>query len=424
MNSGAAAHPGPDDLGVRMLSVIVLTGVGAGVGGALLTLLLHLVQHLAFGYTEASFLTGVERASATRRVLAMTLGGILVGLGWWALRWRRDTVSVRAALAAPTPRLPLPTTLLDSALQIVAVGFGASLGREGAPRQLGGAAGAWLAERAGLTIAQQRVIVASGAGAGLAAVYNVPLGGALFTLEIVLASTARTDIVAAVLTCAVATVVAWPVLSTRPTYRVAPSHLSASLLIFSLLFGPVAGLVAAAFARLTAAAQLRIPTGWRLPIFTTVIFAAVGGLAVAFPQLLGNGKGPAQLAFSGGLSLPVLAALVVLKPVATAACLRSGATGGLLTPAVATGATLGAVTGGLWGHLWAGSPPGAYALLGAAAVLAVTQRAPITAIVLIVEFTHSGLTLIAPMMIAVALATITSRHLPSWTGLRGPRPMT
>lgn len=142
-----------------------------------------------------------------------------------------------------------------------------------------------------------------------------------------------------------------------------------------------------------------------------MLFAAVGALAIPFPQLLGNGKGPAQLAFNGALGLPLFAALILLKPLATALCLRSGATGGLLTPALATGALLGAATGGLWSSLWPGTPRGACALIGAAAVLATTQRAPLTAIVLVLVFTHTGLTLLVPILIAVGAATLTHQHL-------------
>ena len=401
----------PAGVGARMLAVIVLTGLGAGLGGAALTLLLHLVQHLAFGYTEDTFLTGVERASPARRVSVMGIGGLLVGLGWWALRHHRDTLTVTDALRADAPRMPLPTTLADSALQILAVAFGASLGREGAPRQLGAATGAWLAARAALPATQQRTILACGGGAGLAAVYNVPLGGALFTLEILLASTARTHIIAAVLTSAIATAIAWPLLSDHPTYQVDSFHLTAPVLIWSVLLGPLAGVVSAGFTQLTTAARTHTPRGWRLPLATTVLFAAVGALAIPFPQLLGNGKGPAQLAFNGALDLPLSAALVLLKPLATALCLRSGATGGLLTPALATGALFGAATGGLWSSLWPGTPLGAYALIGAAAVLATTQRAPLTAIVLVLEFTHTGLALLVPILIAVGAATLTHQHL-------------
>ena len=195
-------------------------------------------------------------------------------------------------------------------------------------------------------------------------------------------------------------------------YRLVDSfHLTAPVLIWSVLLGPLAGVVSALFTQLTTAARTHTPRGWRLPVTTTVLFAAVGALAIPFPQLLGNGKGPAQLAFNGALGLPLFAALALLKPLATALCLRSGATGGLLTPALATGALLGAATGGLWTHIWPGTPLGAYALIGATAVLATTQRAPLTAIVLVLEFTHTGLALLVPILIAVGAATLTHQHL-------------
>ena len=111
----------------------------------------------------------------------------------------------------------------------------------------------------------------------------------------------------------------------------------------------------------------------------------------------------------------VQASSATLKPIATAACLGSGARGGLLTPAVATGALLGALTGNLWVQLWPGAPTAAFAIIGAAAVLATTQRAPLCAIVLIMEFTHPGLDLLMPMLIAVAGAMLTAQLLRSVT---------
>jgi len=134
----------------------------------------------------------------------------------------------------------------------------------------------------------------------------------------------------------------------------------------------------------------------------------VGAVAIAYPQLLGNGKGPAQLAFDGTLSLLVLGILVALKPLATAVCLAGGASGGLLTPALATGAMFGALAGGAWSLLWPGAAIAAYAIVAAAAVLATTQKAPLCAIVLVLEFTHTGLELAVPTLLAVVGALLTA----------------
>ncbi len=397
---------------VRLVVAAVLTGLCAGGGGIFLSLLLHLMQHWAFGYTEENFLAGVQRAAPSRRVVAMAIGGLVVGLGWWALRhWGRPMTSVTQAVADGSRDLPMGIVTADACLQIVAVGAGASLGREGAPRQLGAAFAHLLAKRLGLTPAQRRTIVACGAGAGLAAVYNVPLGGALFTTEILLVSAAVSDVVAALLSSGIATLVAWSVLHDRLTYLVSEPALHSPLLVWAVLVGPLAGFVGVWFVRLTSWSRGLAPTGWRLPLATTTVFTAVGAAAIAFPQLLGNGKGPAQLAFDGTLSLSTLALLVILKPVATAACLASGATGGLLTPALATGAMLGGLTGGAWSMLWPGASVTGYAMIAAAAVLATTQRAPLSAIVLVLEFTGTGLELAVPMILAVAGAMLTGTFL-------------
>jgi H+/Cl- antiporter ClcA len=175
------------------------------------------------------------------------------------------------------------------------------------------------------------------------------------------------------------------------------------------VLGPLAGLVGWAFRRLTTWARTHARAGWRLPVTTTVVFAAVGALAIAVPLVLGNGRGPAAFAFGAGLPVGQLLALVALKPLATAACLRSGAIGGLLTPALATGAVFGALLGTGWLLMWPGSQAGAFAIVGAAAVLAVTQQAPLTAAVLALEFTHADLTLLVPVALAFGGAVAVGR---------------
>lgn len=407
------APSGAGSAAIRMFIATVLTGLAAGVAGTALTLLLHAVQHLAFGYTENTFLIGVEHAVALRRVLAVAAGGVVAGVGWWLHRRRFGTnaVSVTHALREIPSRLPVIATFTDAVLQIVAVGAGASLGREGAPRQAGAASGGWIASRLRVTPGQQHTLLACGAGAGLAAVYNVPLGGAAFTMEILLGSAAISDAVPALLTAAIATVIAWPILSDRTTYPIAAVHLSAAVLVWAVVLGPVAGMVGVGFVRLTSAARSHAPQGWRSAFSIVVVFTALGAAAIAYPELLGNGKGLAGLGFEGTLSLGLAGALVLLKPLATAACVGAGAIGGLLTPSLATGAALGVFGGRLWSMLWPGATVAQYAIVGAAAVLAVTQRAPITAIILTLEFVGTGLALLVPMLTVVALGMLTAWHI-------------
>lgn len=408
------ANRGLVTLNPRFWVVVLLTGVGAGFAGGALTLLLYLVQHTAFGYTEETFLLGVEQAPWWRRLLVLGLAGLVAGLGWWLLRgpvstWLGRSSGVSESVWSDRGRMGFARTALDAILQIVIVGMGASLGREGAPREIAAALGSRLSELTGLSSAQQRTIIACGAGAGLAAVYDVPFGGALFTLEVLLGSLALPLVIPAVVTSVLAAVCAWVVIGDRPVYLFAPLPTSGSVILFAVLVAPVAALAAVGFVHLVAWARRGRPTAWRLPLATVGVFTALGALAVPFPELLGNGKGPVQLVLDGGGSLGLLAVLFVLKPLVTAASLRSGATGGLFTPTLATGALLGAALGHLWVHVWAGSPLGAYALVGGAAFLAASLQAPLSTVVLVLELTHVGQGMLVPIALAAVLGTLVAR---------------
>ncbi|GLZ54080.1 chloride channel protein [Actinomycetospora sp. NBRC 106378] len=409
-------HRGLITLGPRFWVVVLLTGVGAGFAGGALTLLLYLVQHTAFGYTEESFLQGVEQAPWWRRLGVLALAGLVAGLGWWLLRGpvsRRlgRSSGVSESVWSERGRMGFIRTALDAVLQIVIVGMGASLGREGAPREVAAALGSGLSELAGLSSAQQRTIIACGAGAGLAAVYNVPFGGALFTLEVLLGSLALPMVLPAIVTSVLAAVCAWIVIGDRPVYLFASLPTSGSVIVFAVLVAPVAAVAAVGFVHLVGWARRGRPTAWRLPLATTAVFTAIGALAIPFPELLGNGKGPVQLVLDGGGSLGLLVVLALLKPLITAASLRSGATGGLFTPTLATGALLGAVLGHLWVLVWAGSPLGAYALVGGAAFLAASLQAPLSTVVLLLELTHVGQGMLVPLALAATLGTLVARLL-------------
>ena len=139
------------------------------------------------------------------------------------------------------------------------------------------------------------------------------------------------------------------------------------------------------------------------------VLAILGAVSIAFPQLLGNGKDVAQLAFAGSVGLGAATALVVLKPAATLACIGCGAPGGLFTPSLAFGALLGTVAGHVWSHLWPGVPVGLFALVGASAFLAATTQGPISAVVLMTELTGRDRSFVVPVLVAVTGATLVSR---------------
>jgi H+/Cl- antiporter ClcA len=403
-----------------IVSVTLLTGIGAGLGAMLLALLLHWIQHVAFGYSlthvisSESFLTGVTTATPERRVQVLVICGLVAGIGWWTLyRFGQPLVSIKKAVKSDDPRMPVVSTVVHAVLQIVTVALGSPLGREVAPREIGSVWAGWLSHRAGLSVAESRIMVACGAGAGLAAVYNVPLGGAVFVLEVLLGTFGWAALVPAVATSAIAAVVAWIGLGNEHQYQVQQLALGAPLVVWSAVCGPIFGLAAWGFVWLTTRARAHAPKDWRLPVFALLNFAIIGALAVYFPQLLGNGKGPAGLSFNSELTIGLAAVLLILKVAITAGSLRAGAEGGLLTPGLANGALLAIVLGGVWNLVWPGTSTGAFAIVGAAAFLAASMQMPLTAIVLILEFTRVSHDFLIPVLLAVAGSVSTFKLLAS-----------
>ena len=385
--------------------VTALVGVGAGVGGGLVSLGLHTIQHLAFGYSEGTFFEGLLEAPPVNRVVALAVAGVLGGVGWWLLRaWgrrRADRVVVSVEAAVGGRRMPGIVTLVNAALQVVIVGLGASIGREVAPREVGALWAGWLAERAGVSARERRILIACGAGAGLAAVYNVPFGGAVFAVEILLAEISFATVLPALATSAIAALVARFAVPANPLYTVEHVPLSPTIVVWSILAGPILGFAAVGFVRLTRLAQARRPQQWGILIVMPLVFTAVGVVSLWLPAILGNGRALGQLALSATLPVLLILLVTLVKTVATVGTIGAGAAGGTLTPSLAIGAGLGLSIGALWNQLWPSAPLAAFALIGAAAFLAVTMRAPLTALLLVMEFTGQGPELLAPVMLCV-----------------------
>jgi chloride channel protein, CIC family len=425
--SGAAAMAQPNVTGdgdarltPRFWVMVVVTGVAAGLLGDLMMFILFSAAHLAFGVSEdgSGFTQAVTRAGAWRRVLPLLIGGVIGGVAWYLLRrfTPGQKSEVDEVLWTGDGRLSPLRSFGTSVISEVVIGLGASMGRESAPKLMGAVSGSVAASWAGLTPAQRRLLVACGGGAGLAAVYNVPLGGALFTAEILIGSMNLPVILPALACSGIATFTAWLYLPQHATYTDIPSYPFAfRLLAWAVPAGLVIGVLAAGWVRLIGwVSHHRVRGAWAIGA-PLAAFAVLAVIALRYPQLYGNGKGMAHAAFLGLGSLGLLAALSVLKPLVTALCLSSGASGGLFTPTMSTGAVLGGSLGLAWGYLWPGSPMGAYAMIGAAAMIGAGMQAPLAALALVLELTHSGFALMVPMAVATVIATAMTRWIDGYS---------
>ena len=243
----------------------------------------------------------------------------------------------------------------------------------------------------------------------MSAAYGVPLGGALFALEVMRVVLALRYVLPALIASVVAAAVSWVALPDAPTYLIPAYSSSASSVVWALLAGPIAGVVSVGYVRAVTWADRTKPQGWRRLTAPLLGLGLLGVVSIWFPQLLGNGKDISQLAFTNQVAPALLLILLVLKPAATVLCVRSGASGGLFTPSLTVGALLGALLGHAWSWFWPGVPPGLFAVLGAAAVLAATTQGPISTVVLMMELTGRDRSFIVPLLLAVATATLVAR---------------
>lgn len=390
---------------------VVLTGLGTGLGAAALTGLLEWVQHAVWSGNGLDLLAAAAAAPGRQHIVVLLGAGLLTGAGQLLLvrLSSGNGIDITAAIWFHAGRLPAMRTLGSAVLSVVIVGMGVSLGREGAPKQAGAVVANLLSDRVRLSDEERRLLVACGAGAGMAAAYGVPLGGALFALEVLRGALALRFVVPALVTSLVATGVSWAFLPDAPTYLIPSYPGSVSSAAWALLAGPIAGGVSVLYVRVIAWADRHRPKGWRRLAGPVLALGLLGAASIPFPQLLGNGRDVSELAFTGQVAPPLLLALVLLKPAATILCLGSGAPGGLFTPSLALGALLGGVLGYPWSWLWPGVPPGLFAVLGAGAVLAATTQGPISTVVLLMELTGHARSFIVPLLLVVAIATLVAR---------------
>jgi H+/Cl- antiporter ClcA len=365
---------------------IIIIGLLAGVAGSLTTLVLHAVEHLAYHFTFGTLLTGVGDSSPVRRALAPMVGGALAACGWWILRRRAEVPELTETIKArrPIPRLALG---IDAGLQVLLVGSGASLGREGAPRQLAAALGDFATARLALTARDREILLACAAGAGLGAVYSVPVGGALFTARVMLRTWHPRVVGTALITSSLAVAVAFPVTHFAHVLTWPGADRSIVLAFLALAFAPLAAGVGLIFNRIMASARPTPQlTSWVLIPAIAAAGLLIGICSIWFPELPGNGRSILTVSLNSGLTLGAAAAVFVLKPLLTAVFLRAGAVGGLITPALATGAAAGSVVALALNH-WAdaGLHVSVVALTCAAGVLAITQRAPLFAALFVWE---------------------------------------
>ena len=398
-----------------LIAAVAIVGIAIGAAAGLLTLMLYQVERFALGYIENAHESGPFNVPALRRLISVTVGASIAAVIWWLLRTRTTTVpSVKKAVGGAL--MPVWQTIVHVLLQIFIVGTGMSIGREVAPRELGAMFGQRFARWVRLDVKDTRMLVAITAAAGLAGVYNAPLAGTFFAVEILLADVTLETVSLAFACSALASWVASLVKGTHTFYLIGKANglFTPDYLVFALIAGLMLGVAGALFRRGSQWAEKNKPSGagilWMMPLAGLL----TGVVAIAVPQVMGNGRATAQLSFSSKADLaviPVLLLSFVAKAIVTLMTIRSGASGGVLQPGIALGASGGAILGILWMQVFHTNSIGMYALLGACALLAASQQAPLMAICLVMELADAPINLFVPIGLAVAVSAFTASRL-------------
>lgn len=412
-NSGAIPTTLASAGALRFWLAVFLIGISTGLAAAALTRLLELVQRIAWRGSGTNILDAARAAGMWRHILVLLAAGVLTGVGQFVLKQLSsgNGIDTTAAIWFYAGRMPALRTLGSAVLSIFAVGMGASMGREGAPKQAGAVFANLCADAEKLSDEQRRLLVACGAGAGMSAAYGVPLGGALFSLEVMRGKLALRFVLPALFASLIATGVSWIALPNAPTYNIPSFPLSTSVFVWTIVAAPVFAFGSILYVRLVRWADKGKPRGWQRFIAPAVILGLLGVVSVRYPELLGNGKDLSQLLFTDQVGIRLALALLLLKPLATILCMRSGVPGGLFTPSLTFGALLGVALGHAWSLFWPGVPLGYFALLGAGAVVSATTQGPISAVVLVMELTGRDRSFLLPLILVAAISTLISRSI-------------
>jgi CIC family chloride channel protein len=416
----------PLQIGLARLSLLaVFVGLITGAGAVLFRALIGLIHNIAF---LGSFAVNYDASLFTPPspwgafvILVPVLGGILVTflITNFAPEARGHGVpEVMDAIYYKEGVIRPVVALIKSLASALSIGTGAAVGREGPIIQIGAALGSTLGQLIHMAPWQRITLVAAGAGAGIAATFNTPIGGVMFAIELLLPELSARTFLPVALATGTATFVGRIFFSIHPAFTIpaglltseAPATLPA-LLLFALL-GCFIGLAATVFIRGLSLAEdlferiknpyLRNAIGMlMLGILIYVLLRATGHYYVE-----GVGYATIQAILTGGLGMPALLALLfVAKLCATSISLGSGASGGIFSPSLFMGATIG----GAFGSLVTAVDPAqgvtatTGAIIGMAAMVGGGTGAAMTAVTMIFEMTRDY-DLVMPSIVAVALA--------------------
>jgi len=352
-------------------------------------------------------------------IMVPALGGLLAGL--ILLLGKRlvpgqSSTDYMEAISIGSGRIPVRASLTKCTAALFSIGSGGSIGREGPLVQLAALMASLVGRWRQLPPVQQRLLVACGASAGIASAYNAPIAGSFFVAEIILGTIAMESLGPLVVSAVVATLTIRALANAAQLYAVPAFKLNSLWEIGPYVaLGLIAGTMAPWFLGSLKRAEgffvgLRLPPALRLMLGGLI----VGVIATRVPEVCGNGYTVVVGILQGDYAWIALLLILVCKWLATAASFGSGAPGGVFTPALFMGASIGFFFGTAVHTGWpaGAADPRAFALVGMGAFLAAVSHAPLMAIIMLFEMTLSY-DIVLPLMLCSVISYYTAKGIRS-----------
>jgi CIC family chloride channel protein len=392
--------------------VVIPIGIGlvGGLGAVLLRTLIHFFEHYLWGPwgNDLGWL---------RTLMVPALGAFVVGLivHFFSQEAKGHGVpEVMEAIALKNGVIRPRVVFSKAIASAITIASGGSVGREGPIVQIGSAIGSTIGQVFKLSRRRMQTLVACGAAAGIAAAFNAPIAGAMFSIEILLGDFAVSQFTPIVISSVSATVVSRLFYGNFPAFNVPKYELvnPIELLPYALL-GVLTGFVAILFVKVLNYFEDKFDAVNKPDYLKTTIGGLLLGLwGISFPQVFGVGYGAMDLALLGRMEAWLLLVLIFVKILATSLTLGSGSSGGIFAPSLFIGAMTGGFFGNILNHLFPAvtAGPGAYALVAMSSLVAASTHAPITAILIIFEMTNDY-KIILPLMIATTISSLLATKL-------------
>jgi CIC family chloride channel protein len=409
-----------------LFPIAVLVGIGSGLGAVVFRYLIYFFTWLATGHSQFGQQGYVGSSHLPWLglgffVLIPVVGGFVYGpiIYRWAREARGHGVpEVMIAVAEEGGRIRPQVSVVKALASAICIGVGGSVGREGPIVQIGSALASTFGQWTRMPENRMRILVACGAGGGIAATFNAPITGLFFGVEIVLRELSIDALFTVMLSAMLADTVAIPFLGDKPfllgfPHGIALHHTQNYALIAVLAV--IAGTIGVLFSKVVYKVEdlwdvlWKNRPEWARPGIGGV---ALGLLLLALPQMYGVGYPVMYRAVGGGYVLWFLLVLAAGKIIACSLTLGIGGSGGIFAPSLFIGVTSGMAFGDIADHVFgpAAGQPALYAVVAMAAVFASAAGAPLTSLASAVEMT-GDFTLTLPVMLSVSLATVVSRAL-------------